>query len=137
MKIRGIVDQIYLDYLANNSSSSFTQDWSNTRLAKNERLAFIALGHASVSVTFNVQIASDGSGTGAASLFGDYTALASGKLAARVIDAGQLTTAKQYVAALVTRSAGAYSLLEMRFAFREEGNLTQGANVSSIVELLT
>ena len=136
MKIRNLADQFYFNYLANNSASNFTQDWAK-RNGQGERVAFLIFGHASVSVTFNVQIASDSSGTGAASIFTDYTALASGKMAARAYDAGQLTAAKQFSSALVTRSAGNYSLLEMRYALREEGNVTQATSVSSIVELLT
>lgn len=136
MKIRSFKDQFYLAYLANNSSSSFTQDWA-LRNQSGERVAFLALGHASVAVTFNVQIATDSGGTSAASLFTDVTTLASGKVTVLTYDAAQLTAAKQYSSALVTRSAGAYSLLELRYALRNEGNVTQPSSVLSITELLT
>ena len=50
--------------------------------------------------------------------------------------ASDVARAKQFYSALVTRSAGNYSLIELRFALRNEGNITQDASISSIVELL-
>lgn len=136
MKIRGIKDQFLPVFLVNNSSSNYTQVWT-TLLSDCERVSWFIFGHASVSLTLNVQIASDSSGTGATSLFTDVTTLASGKVQVFTIDAGQLTSAKQYVSLLATRGAGTYSVLRIKYALHNEGNLTQDSSVLAITELLT
>lgn len=109
--------------LASAASASYTQSWSNV-FADCDRVVYMLVTHASANITFNVQIASDTSGTGAASLVTDITANAADKIHTIEIAPAALTSAKRYVSALATRSAGTYTLLRIKRRLRTPGNFT-------------
>lgn len=117
MRMRTYSDEVAPKLLASASSSTYTQVWT-TVLADCERVVYTLIAHASCDVAFNVQIASDSSGTGAASVTTTITANAASKIHTIEISPGALTTAKQHVSALVTRTAGSYTLTEQRFDMR-------------------
>lgn len=134
-KIPTFVKEVDLKVLANNSSASYTQSWS-TIFQDFERVAYIIIGHASVDVVFNVQIASDSSGTGAASVFTNVTTPITAS-AGYILDVGPgiLTAAKQYVSVLVTRNAGTYTLLRARYNSRNPGSFSLDSSFAAYQSL--
>jgi len=109
--------------LASASAASYTQSWSNV-FADCDRVLYMLITHASASITFGVQIASDTSGTGAVSVVTDITAAVADKIHTIEIGPAALTSAKRYVSALATRSAGSYTLLRIKRRMRSPGEFT-------------
>lgn len=132
MPNKRLIDTQILDRLALNSSSSYTQVWE-TKFKKANRVSYILIPEASCDVTFNVQIATDASGTSATSITTNINATAASGYEFYVIDVTPdvLTSTKQYVSPLVTRSAGSYTLIEVKYDLRNEGNLNQ-TNISEV-----
>lgn len=122
-KIATFVKELDLAVLASNSSSNYTASWSKV-FANFERVAYILLCHASGSITFNVQIATDSSGTSPTSLFTDVVFATAGEAYILDVGVGALTDAKQFVSALATRGAGTYSLLRVRYDSRTPGGFS-------------
>lgn len=114
-------DQVQMRVLGQALSASYTQSWS-TIFQDCDRVVYLLIAHASCNVAFNAQIASDSDGTGAADAAGtDITANSAGKVHSIEITPGVLTSAKQYVSAKVTLTAGTYTLLELKMRLRNEG----------------
>lgn len=124
MQHRAFHDQVDARVLGQALSATYTQSWSEI-FKTCERVVYVLIAHASCDVLFNAQIASDASGTGNADAAGaDIAAAVAGKMHTIEITPGILTTAKQFVSAKVTRSAGTYTLLELKMALRNPGTVT-------------
>ncbi len=133
MAIKRFAANTTIDRLALNSSASYTQVWE-TKFKTANRVVYMLSPEASCDVTFNVQIASDSSGTGATSITTNINATAASGLEAYLIDVtpDNLTSTKQYVSPLVTRSAGAYTLWEFKYDLRNPNNPTNQTNISEV-----
>lgn len=129
-KIATLVKELDFAVLVSNSSSNYTQSWSKI-FADFERVAYILIAHASGSITFNVQIATDAAGTSPTSLFTDVVFATAGE--AYILDVGSavVTEAKPFVSALATRGAGTYSLLRVRYDSRNPGSFALDASVAN------
>jgi hypothetical protein len=117
-------------------SASYTQVFSQA-LADNERIMWILIGHASVDVAFDVTVASDSAGTGAADILtAAVTCDTAGGMWTFEIDAAQLPAAKQYLSPKVTLTAGTYTLIEVKRAMRHKGNFTYDSTWTARTEQL-
>ena len=123
-------------YLATASSSTYTQSF-DTVFEDCERVDYIVLAHASVGAVLDVTIATDSSGTSPTDLGASITVDTAGKLYVITISPAILTSTKQYVSPKVTRSAGTYSLVEVRYNLRDKNQFTQDTSVASITKYLT
>lgn len=132
-RMRTYRNEVAPKLLAQGASASYTQVWT-TVLSGCERVVYTLITHASCSVVFNVQIASDSSGTGAASVSTNITATTAGKIHTIEIGPGALTAAKQYVSPLVTFTAGTYTLLEQRFDLRRTSEVSADSTVGTQYE---
>lgn len=122
MRIRTWKDQTLMRLLSNAAGASYTQSWAQ-QLADYERLLYILVGHASVDVLFNVQVATDSGGTGAESIFTSIDADEVGLFWLEIGPAVLNRLGKFYVSPLVTWTAGTFSLIEVKYNLRQEGNL--------------
>ncbi len=111
-------------------SATYTQSWS-TIFTGCERVVYTLITHGSCDVEFNVQIASDSSGTGAADVATSITANVAGKIHTIEVAPGALTASKQYVSARVTRTAGTYTLLRQKFDLRRTSEVTADSTVGT------
>lgn len=121
MRMRTYHDEVKPKLLAQ-GASSYTQVFTKA-LSDCERVVWMAIGHASANIAFNVTIATDSSGTSPTDVATGLT-LAAGKVYTIEIGPGVLTAAKQYVSPKLTVTAGTFTLLEQKFSLRYAGNIT-------------
>lgn len=131
-----LLNSMKVVYRATASSSTYTQVF-DTVFEDCERVDYWILGHASVSGTFDVTIATDSSGTSPTDLGASVTVDTAGKLYSITISPAILTSTKQYVSAKFTRSAGTYSLIEVRYNLRDVNQFTQDSSIATPVKYLT
>lgn len=131
--MRTFYEEVYANVLAQGSSASYTQVFSQA-FAGFDRIVYVLVTHASADVAFDVEIATDSSGTSPTSIVTAVTANTAGKIYTMEIAPGKLTEAKQYISPKVTRTAGSYTLLELRYRARHAGDFTQGTNYTSHTE---